>query len=125
MVKVLVVDDDPDLRVLISKLVGMLGAEAIQARDGVDAESVVMRSNPDMILMDIMMPNQDGVVTCARLRAQGFSGPIILLSAMSEFTGRTRATECGATAYLQKPMSRATLKPYLDNIRTSLSTESI
>ncbi|MEP7289119.1 MAG: response regulator [Chloroflexota bacterium] len=114
MLTVLVVDDDPDMRLLTRRLLTMLGCESSEARNGIEAETIALATKPDLILLDIMMPVRDGYETCLRLREQNYSGAVILMSAMQEATGKARAAECGATAFMQKPMTRISLKFHVD-----------
>jgi CheY-like chemotaxis protein len=65
-----------------------------------------------------MMPVQDGYETCKKLRDQGFTASIILVSALQEQTQKEKAHACGATAYIQKPLTRDVLKIHLDYIQT-------
>jgi CheY-like chemotaxis protein len=117
MLNVLVVDDDADMRLLTRRLLTTLGYQSTEARNGVEAESAALETHPDLILLDIMMPVQDGYETCSRLRAANYGGFIILMSAMQETTGQRKAAECGANAYLQKPMTRDAIKRHMDYIQ--------
>jgi CheY-like chemotaxis protein len=118
MLNVLVVDDDADMRLLTRRLLTMLGCESTEARNGVEGEQLALEHNPDLVLLDIMMPVQDGYDTCDRLRQMNYTGPIILMSAMQETTGKRKAAECGATAYIQKPMTRDNLKVHVDYLKS-------
>jgi CheY-like chemotaxis protein len=119
MATVLIIDDDPDLRLLTRRLVQTLGAATIEARNGEEGEMIALQQNPDLILLDIMMPVQDGLITCANLRQHGFSGAIVLMSAMPEAAGRQQAADCGASGYISKPMNRAILKEHLEPLLVS------
>jgi DNA-binding response OmpR family regulator len=116
MARILIVDDDPDLRLLTRRMVSTLGAEAVEAHNGLVGESLAIEHRPELILLDIMMPGQDGLETCTKLRQQNYTGHIVLMSAMPETEGRIRASECGASAYIQKPMTRGMLKNYMEQL---------
>ena len=118
MLGVLVIDDDPDMRLLTRRLLTMLGCQSFEARNGIEGESMALDIKPDAILLDIMMPVQDGYETCKKLRAQGYDGSIILVSALQEQTQKEKAQACGATAYIQKPLTRDLLKLHLDYIQS-------
>ena len=118
MLGVLVVDDDSDMRLLIRRLVTMLGCQSFEARNGIEAETMVVETNPDAVLLDIMMPVQDGYETCAKLRAKGYTGTIIMVSALQEQTQIERAREVGANAYIQKPITREVLRMHLDHLKS-------
>jgi DNA-binding response OmpR family regulator len=114
---VLVVDDDANLRALARLLLTAMGHQAILTPDGIQGEAKALEIQPDLILLDIMLPDQSGYETCANLRAKGYARPIFLISAMHELEGRRKAEECGANAYIQKPITRHVLKTYLDELR--------
>ncbi len=118
MLKVLVVDDDPDICLLTRRLLTMLNCESMEARSGFDAEAVVPNAQPDLILLDVMMPLQDGYETCKKLRKQGYSRPIIMISALQEENEKKRTIDAGATAYLQKPITRQILALHVEHVRT-------
>ncbi len=124
MLKVLVVDDDPDICLLTRRLLTMLNCESMEARSGFDAEALVPTTQPDLILMDIMMPLQDGYETCKKLRAQGYTGPIIMISALQEQNEKKRTVDAGATAYLQKPITRQILALHVEHVRSQQKLHS-
>lgn len=115
--KVLVVDDDPAIRLVTKRLLKVLKCEPYEARDGIEGETVAFDVQPDIILLDIMMPLQDGYETCAKLRARGYTGPIIMFSALIRENERARAQRVGANDYLQKPITKEMLAQYLDEIQ--------
>jgi two-component system OmpR family response regulator len=104
----LVVDDDREIRTLISQFLTKHGYRVSSARDGVEMMQVLDSSRIDLIVLDLMMPGEDGLALCRRLRAQpGPSGaiPIIMLTAMGEETDRIVGLEMGADDYLPKPFN--------------------
>ncbi len=116
MLGILVIDDDPDMRLLTRRLLSMLGCQSYEARNGVEGETMAAEVKPDAILLDIMMPVQDGYETCINLRSNGFGAPIIMVSALQEKTQAEKAQSAGATAYIQKPLTRDVLKFHLDHL---------
>jgi DNA-binding response OmpR family regulator len=124
MLKVLVIDDDPDICLLTRRLLTTLNCESFEVRNGIDAEPMVQHIRPDMILLDIMMPIQDGYETCKNLRTQGYSGPIILISALQEETEKVKTQSAGATAYIQKPITKQILALHVEHLRAHQSTQS-
>ncbi len=124
MLKVLVVDDDPSLCLLTRRLLTMLNCESVEARSGFDAEALVPTVQPDLILLDIMMPLQDGYETCRNLRTQGYTGPIIMISALQEQNEKKRTIDAGATAYLQKPITRQILALHIEHVRSQQKMDS-
>jgi len=114
--KVLIVDDDPAIRLVTKRLLKVLKCDPHEAKDGIEGENIATDIHPDIILLDIMMPLQDGYETCAKLRARGYTGPIIMFSALLRENERTRAQRVGATDYLQKPITRDLLAQYLEQV---------
>jgi DNA-binding response OmpR family regulator len=112
MAKVLIVDDDPNMCVLLSKLITKIGHQVFTAANGKIAESMVPDVSPDVILMDYLMPFQDGCVTSRNLREQKYNGCIVILSALQS-TGNDPAT-CGANGFLRKPVDPDRLFYYLN-----------
>jgi two-component system response regulator MprA len=98
---VLVVDDEETLRTLLDVVLRTAGYRVRLAVDGVDALDVVEAFAPDAAVVDVMMPRMDGLELCRHLRARGFSGPILVVTASEE---RAReATAAGADGLLRKP----------------------
>jgi DNA-binding response OmpR family regulator len=124
MLKILVVDDDPDICLLTRRLLTTLNCESFEARSGIDAEPMVKNIHPDLILLDIMMPLQDGYETCKKLRMQGYGGPIIMISALQEETEKVKTQSAGATAYIQKPITKQVLALHIEHLRARQGTQS-
>ena len=116
MLKILVVDDDPDICLLTRRLLTTLGCDSFDAKNGIDAEDVVKTLQPDLVLLDIMMPIQDGYETCKKLRSLGFNGSIIMISALQEQAEKVKTQSAGANAYIQKPITRQILSLHIEHI---------
>ncbi len=103
--KILIVDDDADLRRLVSLMLEMGGYEVIAAQSGSEALLRVRSDRPDLILLDIMMPDMDGFETCRRLRKlpEGAHIPVIMLSAADQVTDKVKGLRVGANDYITKP----------------------
>jgi CheY-like chemotaxis protein len=114
MVKALVVDDDFDNRIILITMLKHLGCTITQAEDGLQGEQVALQEQPDLILLDIMMPQQDGYQTCTNLRTKGFKGQIVMLSSLGQGVVATQALQCGANAYFSKPMTPQILRGCLN-----------
>ncbi|MEM6536738.1 MAG: response regulator [Pseudomonadota bacterium] len=102
--RILVVDDDSEIRRLASDLLNRNGMVAINARNTVDADRVVNDGRIDLIVLDVMMPGEDGLSYCRRLR-QSSNIPVIMLTALGEDIDRIIGLELGADDYLPKPFN--------------------
>ncbi|WP_114748707.1 response regulator transcription factor [Pleomorphovibrio marinus] len=104
--KVLVVDDEQDIIEILTYNLRKEGYEVATATDGVEAVKIASRFLPDVILLDIMMPNQDGVETCRQIREieELQHAFIVFLTARSEEYSEVAAFEVGADDYINKPI---------------------
>ena len=107
MYKVLVADDEHNIRHILDFSLHAEGFLAISARDGEEAFKLAVASNPDLIILDVMMPGQGGVETCRALKGDQRTAaiPVILLTALAGKEDRTAGTQAGADAYITKPFS--------------------
>ncbi len=105
--KILIVEDDADIRELIRQTLAKEGWFTAEAADGRQALEKIKKSAPDMILLDLMLPELDGKETCRILKAnsQTSSIPIVMLTAKSGETDRIVGFELGADDYIAKPFS--------------------
>lgn len=101
---ILVVDDDPDLRALLARYLKEQGMRVTAVADGVAMDAVLARDRADLVILDLMLPGEDGLALARRLRAAGDT-PIIMLSARGEEVDRIVGLEVGADDYLAKPFS--------------------
>ena len=110
-VKVLVVDDDPQTLQLMSHIVRAQGYEVTTAISGAEALRQVSIARPDVLLLDVMMPEMDGIEVCRRLRAnKNYADlPIVLLTAMAEPGDHADGLLAGADDYIAKPVDPASL----------------
>jgi two-component system OmpR family response regulator len=101
---ILVVDDDREIRDLISRFLVKHGLRVSTARDGVEMMRILDGAAIDLVVLDLMLPGEDGLSLCRRLRATT-SLPVIMLTAMGEDTDRIVGLEMGADDYLPKPFN--------------------
>ncbi|MDO9023503.1 response regulator [Zwartia sp.] len=101
---ILIVDDDRDIRDLLSEYLQKQGYRVSVAADGRAMRTVLSRAEPDLIVLDLMLPGEDGLVLCREVRAQS-DIPIIILTARGEEVDRIVGLEMGADDYLAKPFS--------------------
>lgn len=103
--KILVVDDDTRIRDLLKRYLTQEGFDVLLAEDGKSLTRLMMRETADLIVLDLMMPGEDGLSLCKRLRAANDVTPIIMLTAKSEDIDRIIGLEVGADDYLSKPFN--------------------
>ena len=102
---VLVVDDDAAVRNSLDRALRLNGYEVDLAVDGVDALNRVSASPPDAIVLDVLMPNMDGLEVCRRMRSFGDQTPILMLTAQDGVSERVAGLDAGADDYLPKPFA--------------------
>ncbi len=105
---VLVVDDDADVRMLLTMYLALDGFHAEEAADAAEALDAIRRHRPDMVLLDVMMPGRDGLDLLAELRRAG-DIPVIMVTARGEEADRVMGLRLGADDYIVKPFSPAEL----------------
>jgi two-component system phosphate regulon response regulator OmpR len=103
--KILVVDDDVRIRDLLRRYLTQEGFDVLQAEDGKSVSRVLMREPVDLIVLDLMLPGEDGLSICRRLRGANDRTPIIMLTAKGEDVDRIVGLEVGADDYLGKPFN--------------------
>lgn len=118
---ILVTDDDPSLRYIMRFGLSRSGMTVYEAVDGLDALKKVEQYRPHVILMDIMMPDMDGITTCRLLRQNPSNDgiPIIMLSASSKDNVVDECYKAGASGFLHKPVPLADLLKTVENILIS------
>ena len=104
---VLVADDDPVMRLLMLEMLGQVGLDGIEAEDGRQAVERFQSMAPDLILMDVDMPNMDGFSACREIRRieTGVAVPIIMVTGGDDIEAVTNAYEVGATDFVSKPIN--------------------
>ena len=101
--RIIVVDDDPELRSLLTRFLTEHEFETRAVDGGAALDRELSRNPPDAIVLDLMMPGEDGLAICRRLRAQGNQIPIIMLTARGDPIDRIVGLETGVDDYLGKP----------------------
>lgn len=105
MNKILVIEDEQKLAKFLELELQYEGYEVIVAHDGMTGLTIARESNPDLILLDWMLPAVSGLEVCRRLRTSGSKTPIILLTAKDEISDRVAGLDAGADDYIVKPFS--------------------
>jgi OmpR family response regulator RpaB len=116
--KILVVDDDPDILDATTMILESQGYQVVTARDGIEGLAVLKAENPDLMILDLMMPKMDGFGVCKELQDPRWSKykgtPILILTSVREEASRRRyeletGLELDVDDYIEKPMSPDTL----------------
>ncbi|ELY3758673.1 two-component system response regulator RstA [Cronobacter universalis] len=108
MSKIVFVEDDPEVGELIAAYLGRHDIDVIVESRGDRAEAVIERENPDLVLLDIMLPGKDGMTLCRDLRAR-WSGPVVLLTSLDSDMNHILSLEMGASDYILKTTPPAVL----------------
>ena len=118
--KILVVEDERNIVDILTFNLAREGYDTLEALDGGVGLRLALEEDPDLILLDLMLPKMDGFEVCRRLREQGRATPIIMLTAREEETDKVLGLELGADDYITKPFSmRELLARVKSNIRRS------
>ncbi|KQX29462.1 response regulator [Variovorax sp. Root434] len=100
-----IVDDDLRVRQLLGSYLSQEGFEVFEAENGASLSSILRRRAIDLIVLDLLLPDEDGFSICQRLRANGIRIPIIILSAQAQDTDRIAGLMMGADDYVRKPFN--------------------
>lgn len=103
--KILVVDDEPAVRESLRRSLIFNGYTVVTAEDGVQALETIEREQPDIVVLDVMMPRMDGLEVCRTLRGQGDDRSILILTARDNVSDRVGGLDAGADDYLTKPFA--------------------
>jgi CheY-like chemotaxis protein len=116
--RVLVVDDEAPVRMICSFNLAAAGLEVDEAIDGDDALAAIRQRRPDLVLLDVMMPNRDGWAVAAELHADPRTRdiPIVFLTARVDDVDRQRAQQLGAVGYITKPFDPIVLAARLETV---------
>jgi two-component system response regulator MtrA len=106
--KILVVDDDDALREMVGLVLSGAGYEPVFAADGISAVEIFQSTQPDLVLLDIMLPGQSGIEVCKQIRATSGT-PIVMLTAKGDTEDVVVGLEAGADDYVVKPHNGAEL----------------
>ena len=101
---ILVVDDEASIRRILETRLSMIGYQVVTACDGEEAIEAFRRTNPDLVVLDVMMPKLDGYGVCQEIRKES-DVPIVMLTALGDVADRITGLELGADDYVVKPFS--------------------
>ena len=103
--RLLVAEDDRGVREALERALRFEGYELLTAKDGADALDQVGSAEPDLVILDVMMPHVDGLTVCRRMRERGLKTPVLMLTARHEVSDRVAGLDAGADDYLVKPFA--------------------
>jgi two-component system, OmpR family, response regulator MprA len=104
-VRILVVDDEPAVREALDRALRLEGYEVDLAGDGGEALALMGRRPPDAVVLDVMMPQVDGLEVCRRMRSEGNRTPVLMLTAKDAVSDRVTGLDAGADDYVVKPFA--------------------
>ena len=115
--KILVVDDDSSIREILAMQLSRLNYTTLTAGDGQEAIKIFKSSKPDLVLMDLMMPNMDGLSACQAMRAaekKGTRTPILFLTARDTSHDKLSSALSGGDDFVSKPVSLQELREHVE-----------
>ncbi|MDQ3985076.1 MAG: response regulator [Actinomycetota bacterium] len=118
MARILIVDDNADIRRLIGTILTPTDHELMFAEDGGKALEIVKKRSPELVILDVMMPNMDGFMVLKQMRVAGLrdSTRVLMLTAKSTESDWVRGYKLGADAYLTKPFDPDELMSFVDEL---------
>ena len=123
--RILIVEDEENIVDILAFNLKREGYETMEAMDGATGLELALEKDPDLILLDLMLPKMDGFEVCRRIREAGRTTPVIMLTAREEETDKVLGLELGADDYITKPFSPAELTARIDALYRRIgSTES-
>ncbi len=114
---ILIAEDDDEIRTALERILRYEGYEPITVNDGAAALEGISELDPDLVILDVMMPFVDGLTVCRRLRERNDRRPVLMLTARHEISDRVAGLDAGADDYLPKPFD---LEELLARIRALL-----
>lgn len=123
-IKIALVEDDENLRFLVAERLESEGYKVLEAGNGIDAERIILENLPDIVLLDWMLPGQQGSEVCANIREKGFDKLVIMMTAKAQDVDKIEAYNFGVSDYITKPFNMDVLVAMIDNkIKFSLNSE--
>lgn len=105
MKRILIVEDDVSILNGLKDVLTFKSYEVLTAEDGEEGYAAVVEQKPDLVILDVMLPKMDGFALCQKLRAEGYSTPVLMLTAKGEEPDKVHGLDAGADDYVTKPFS--------------------
>jgi len=121
---ILVVDDEASIRRILETRLSMIGYQVVTACDGQEALEAFRRTDPDLVVLDVMMPKLDGYGVCQELRKES-DVPIVMLTALGDVADRITGLELGADDYVVKPFSPKELEARIRCVLRRVEKDSV
>jgi len=123
-IKIALVEDDENLRFLVAERLQTEGYKVLEAGNGNDAETLILAEQPDIVLLDWMLPGKPGSEVCGNIREKGFDKLIIMMTAKAQDVDKIEAYNFGVSDYITKPYNMDVLVAMIENkIKFSLNSE--
>lgn len=114
-ISITVVEDDENLRFLVANRLETEGYKVTEAADGTEAETLIMQEQPDIVLLDWMLPGKEGSEVCRDIRKKGFENLVIMMTAKSQDVDKIDAYSFGISDYVTKPFNMDVLVALIEN----------
>src|SRR5690606_38321487 len=114
-IKIAIIEDDENLRFLVTHRLESEGYQVVQASNGIEGEKLILEQKPDIVLLDWMLPNKSGADICTNVRNAGFNKLIIMMTAKSQDIDKIDAYSFGVSDYITKPFNMDVLVALIEN----------
>ncbi|RKD17515.1 DNA-binding response regulator [Pelobium manganitolerans] len=114
-IKIAIIEDDENLRFLVSHRLQKEGYDVIESGNGGEAVDLIIKEQPEIVLLDWMLPEKEGSEICTSLRSKGFENVIIMMSAKSQDIDKIDAFQFGVSDYVSKPFNMDVLVAMLES----------
>ncbi|RYE33838.1 MAG: response regulator transcription factor [Sphingobacteriaceae bacterium] len=123
-IKIALVEDDENLRFLVTERLEAEGYTVLEAADGLTAEKMILEEQPDIVLLDWMLPGKQGADVCQEIRSKGYDKLVIMLTAKEQDVDKIEAYNVGVSDYVTKPFNMDVLTALIENkVRYKLSND--
>lgn len=123
-IKIALVEDDENLRFLVAERLEAEGYTVLEAADGLTAEKMILEEQPDIVLLDWMLPGKQGSDVCQGIRSKGYDNVVIMMTAKAQDVDKIEAYNVGVSDYVTKPFNMDVLAALIENkVKYKLSND--